>query len=208
MRSLAVVALLPVLALVGCGDDPQAATEGNFKKALNQHYEKSCIPVGEQFVFTMGKADFPYTVEGNDTHPWDALASAGLLSVKDETVQKPALFGTGTQTVHQKTYFLTETGKAARYRNSFQFCAGRYAVTSIDHFSEPGTVPGGGQKISEVVFHVTARDVPQWAHDPEIQKAFPELVTALQKATVQKAVMIQTNKGWMDADDFNAATTN
>lgn len=28
------------------------------------------------------------------------------------------------------------------------------------------------------------------------------------KATVQKAVMIQTNKGWMDADDFNAATTN
>ena len=214
----AIIAILPAIFLASCNDDPKAATETNFKKAINDHYAHHCIVAGEDST-GLWNTSFPITIDLRTVDPkaaeffrkeaeksnslsvgkWDVLVEAGLLKVEDKT-KTSTTFGE-TSITPQKVYSLTPKGQSAFYRST-AFCAGHRQVDSIDHFSEPSDVPFGGGKFSEVVFKTSARDIPDWAKSSAIQEAWPSLKHELQPNQQEHMALIQTNKGWIEEHDF------
>ncbi|WEQ54124.1 hypothetical protein LV478_18825 (plasmid) [Komagataeibacter oboediens] len=218
MRShLFALAVIPAIFLSGC-NDPKEANDANFTKAINEHLAKKCIIVGDDMGFD---GDFPATIDPEVAppnadeafrqdvdrrnqqaiHPFDVLVDTGLLK-REDTTKEVDTWGK-KETVPEKIYSLTDKGKAALVKHR-AFCAGHQQVASIKHFSEPGNVPFGGGKMSEAVFTTKAVDVPDWAKDQAVQDAWPSLKRDLDPDHEQRADLIQTNKGWIEAHDFDS----
>lgn len=213
-----IIAILPTVFLASCNDDPKAATETNFKRAINDHYAHHCIVAGEDST-GLWNTSFPITIDLQTVDPkaaeffrketeksnalsagkWDALVGVGLLKVEDKTKTSTS-FGETVQTP-QKVYSLTDKGQSSFYRST-AFCAGHEQIDTIEHFSEPSDAPFGGGKFSEVVFKTSPHDVPDWAKNSAVQDAWPNLKHALQPNQEQHMVLIQTNKGWIEEHDF------
>lgn len=213
-----IIAISSLVVLASCNEDPKAATEANFKKAIDDHYKKHCIIAGED---TTGiwNAGFPITVDLQKVDPnaseffreeaeksnalnagkWDVLVDVGLLNVEKKNKTNSS-FG-GTEENPQNIYSLTDKGKAFFYRTT-AFCAGHERVDSITRFSEPSDAPFGGGKYSEVVFKVSPHDVPDWAKKNAVEDAWPGLKHALEDHREENMVLIQTNKGWIEEHDF------
>ena len=222
--STALIALIPAIFLASCGDDPKSATEGNFKKAINEHYAKKCsIPLYtsfmgfdkklpmtmdldlEEIILRPENANLTYLKRQRDlihstAKQWDALVAVGLLEAKDST-RTVNSSGKDFQ-IPQRTYTLTEKGKSFLFEDT-NFCIGRKRVTSIENFTEPAEAPIiGGMKLSQVVFKTSPADVADWAKNSAVQEAWPDLKDALQPNKTGHIVLIQTNKGWMEEHDF------
>lgn len=101
MRKAIVLALVPVLAVAGCGSRKDA-NKANFAKALDAHFASHCIAAqltsatGSTFPMhvTLARSD-PYRLaaQGNQRDqqaeaPYEVLVTAGLLSAKNGTVEQ------------------------------------------------------------------------------------------------------------------------
>ena len=184
------VALLAALA--GCGD-PKAANKDNFRQALAAHFRDHCIFVTP----SVGLNAFPVSVsEASETDRYDALVSAGLLTVKEQAVEHPGPLGIGTVRDQSKTYDLTVQGKTLFQdgaANERGFCAGHYQVDDVQGFTPP--VSTGGGMSSSVTFDVTP-NLADWVKNPEVQARYGDQLAAV-KPTTDHAVLVQTDKGWV-----------
>jgi hypothetical protein len=204
-----------VVALAACGS-AKDASNGNFEKALNAHFARECIPV-QPFVMAENR-QYPLVValqpksdiaslqanvdkaNATATRPLDVLVHAGLLSESDGTVKKRGWLG-GEYTAPTKTYSLTEAGKKALVSpDELTMCAGHYKVDEVARFSEPSNALG--HTISEVSFTFSPIDVPAWAKDDGVQKAYG-LNARLAEHSKGTRTLVLASDGWIDSADFS-----
>jgi len=200
-----IVAVLIMSVVAGCAD-PKAATETNFRVAL-QHYLNTAYP---KCYYT---ENFPVTrnLHVGDTQAiLESLVKVGLLSVKEVSRQELAgeyFTGGKTRTIVQMAYDLTEEGRKFYTPNAEKnpfggsrggFCFGRATVKAVTQFTEPADLLG--QKVSRVQYTYVVSDLPPWARMPEVQSSLTALKEdATSDATPVKALaaLILTNTGWV-----------
>lgn len=206
--------LAVVAALVAGCSDPKAATEKNFKVAMQSYldtaYPKCYIlqkfPTTAQFIEKKGAQQEKETLK--------TLTKAGLLFEKEIERQeiKDIFNGGGMKTFVKSTFDLTDEGKKY-YKNDIKknfmgesvggFCFGKATVKAITQFSEPGEMMG--QKVSRVNYEYTVSDLPKWATSPEVTASINSLkADAESNVTPVKALnaAILTNNGWVHESLF------
>jgi|GEM_PF-253305 len=208
----AVVAVL-VGVFLGCGSakDP---SKSNFKKALNAHFEKHCVGLGAAFPAYLPTTDglnekqrAAYDKEhATDLSRYNALISAGLLSVRDgEEEVKNWLSGKSTKQP-ARVYELTDEGKRFYKEERSQFlgkrgtlCAATLAVDSVDSFAEPAQM--FGYTVSRVNYTYSAGSPNEWAREAAVQAAYPELKGLLAQNKQGHAALVLMNTGWVHEKD-------
>jgi hypothetical protein len=216
VRVIAAVAVCVAL-LSACGSKKEAS-ESNFSEVINSHFSHSCLQLDPSNMF--GPHSYPasvamiqpgmlFTKKAADdqnarvTAPFNALVSAGLLTVQDAPV--PAQFGPAGSKVPGKTYTLTDAGEKAladqQNKKGTAFCAGHFKVQSIVRFTPPADAVG--HTISEVVYTYKAVDVPAWAASKDVTAAFPNMAEFQSKDQQGRATLVLANDGWITSDDFS-----
>lgn len=207
MRNLVITIVLLVLA--GCSD-PKAATEKNFKSAMQNYLDTAYPRCYFASNFPVIKADWDI---GGKNAALAALEKAGLLSAKEIQQEEKQMFSAQTRTVTKLSYDLTGEGKkyykldgttTHRGETIGAFCAGKATVKSIGQFTEPAEMMG--QKISRVNYEYTVTDLPAWAMSPDVQQAVGGLKADAQSASspIKGVVaMILTNNGWVHEKMFS-----
>lgn len=79
-------------------------------------------------------------------------------------------------------------------------CAGHYKVDEVARFSEPSSALG--HTISEVSFTFSPVDVPAWAKDDAVQKAY-RLNSRLAEHAKGTRTLVLASDGWIDSADFS-----
>ncbi|MFT8736960.1 MAG: hypothetical protein ABF760_05795 [Zymomonas mobilis] len=197
---LAALSIIPALFTISCNTDPKLPTESNFKKAVNQYYQKHCIPLS---VREFRNTSFPISLElkDSDIPKLQSLVSVGLLSVSDTMGKGDYIDLFDKKLIPKKTFSLTEKGKKFLDKDTI-FCAGHLKVDTIENFTEPASSPFGGVKFSGVIFTTSPEDLPDWAQNNELQTQWPELKNLLEKHRKGQLAFIQTNKGWIEEHDL------
>ena len=207
MRKL--VTTMVLLALAGCSD-PKAASEKNFKSAMQNYLDTAYPRCYFASNFPAIKADWDI---GRKNAALAALEKAGLLSVKEVQQEEKQMFSQQTRVVKKQTYDLTAEGKKYYKADATKnlkgetmgaLCAGKASVKSIGQFTEPAEMMG--QKISRVNYEYTVTDLPAWATSPDLQMALDGLkADAQSSSTPIKGVvaMVLTNNGWVHEKMFS-----
>lgn len=217
IQKLATPAALSLAVLLAACGSSKDASNGNFEKAVNAHFARECIPV-QPFVMGAENRQYPLVValqpkptiaslqagvdqaNTNATRQLDVLAHAGLLTVSDGSMKKRGWLG-GEFTAPTKTYSLTDAGKKALVSSDdLTMCAGHYKVDEVARFSEPSNALG--HTISEVSFTFSPVDVPAWAKDDGVQKAYG-LGSRMAEHAKGTRTLVLASDGWIDSADFS-----
>ena len=127
---------------------------------------------------------FPYeTSDKDEIRQLDSLVATKLLSKGTE----PA--------IHVTRYTVTDYGKKSAPR----FCYGFRHVSGIESFTPPVKAPSGFNE-SKVVYRYTLEDVPVWAKDADVQKAYPNMAQDTVSPAPATITMAQTGVGWQVPD--------
>lgn len=166
-----------VLLFSGCNTETKPTKE-NFTKALNAYY------LAHDECLFRHSLRFPYEVstqnDANHERPGlEALANAQMLSRQED------------KSIKAVRYSMTPAGTRATGR----FCYGHREVASIDDFTPPAKAASGFPE-TLVTYHYIIKDVPVWAHDDDVKKAFPKMSTDLAGQAQDKATLAQTLAGW------------
>jgi|GEM_PF-1035399 len=211
-------AVLTAFLFSGCGDKKEASKD-NFKKVINNYYDKNdeqavCFNLGSpNFMFGpnsvsvaylyFGRAEFPDKVSKTDKRSYikfyDDLVELGLLTKKEAKVQKSKSDKT---LVDGLEYNLTNLGTNAFQNNAF--CTGKQKVTEITQFTPPTNFMGVTG--SQVNFKKIAVDIPNWALELvkkdsyKFNKTFKDLVTG--EEIKDDTVLVLMNDGWITSEEF------
>ena len=185
-----------LLALAACGS-PTAASKANFEAALDKHYADHCLFISP----SVGLTAYPATIDAaTDTSRFDALVSAGLLTASAASTEHAGVLGIGTTRSESKTYALTDAGRAAFHGDAGAaggFCAGHYAVASVDGFSAP--TASGGVTVSQVTFTVDPH-WQAWVANPAVQDRYGGQLSQVQR-TQDHATLERMSDGWVVQGD-------
>ena len=170
-----------LLILGGCTSKKKAASNENFKQAINAYFyngrDECLLTVPEKF-----PAEVKIT-EKEEMRRMDALAKAGLLTRTEDGAFKLV------------RYAMTPLGTRATGR----FCYGHRDVTAVDSFTPPHPVEG--REASDVTYHYKLADTPEWAADPGLLKEFPELARKTSGNAEGKTTVMSAYAGWEVPDD-------
>ena len=202
--------LVAILAVSACSD-PRAASEANFKAAIQDYYasvQQACLDFPGGFPKDVMEGSYNFD---DQTRLFDELVAVGFL--RSEPVQKqvrknPFSFSFPGKTPEMKTisgkrYSITEEGMAAAGPSpaaiGARFCYGSYEVRDITNFTAP--TPALGQTISRISYTFAAADIADWASNSELLRGkFPRLVRdlkSLEEPINDQAVLVLTGNGWI-----------
>jgi hypothetical protein len=196
-----IAGVLFLAAISGCSD-PKAASENNFRKAIQEYLDKS---YPKCYVTTELPATIDWDISGVK-NKLQALAKVGLVVESEGQVERPG-FGSNKKIVTAPSFNLTEEGKKYFKQNVSEtmggktlggFCIGKATVKEIGQFSEPSEM--FGQRISRVNYTYEVSDFPEWAKSPEVVGAIKDLKTDIESTTtpIKKLdVLVMTNHGWV-----------
>lgn len=210
------VAIIAAVVLVAACSDPKAASEKNFKvaiqKDLDAEYPKCYIVKNfPETIPLTGSAmndSLIRSIHANNIVLFKALTDAGILSEKSEPHEVVSFMGKKS-VVNQPTFYLTEEGKKyyksdavkdVNGKNTGGFCFGKATVKDIAEFTEPSEA--AGMRISQVKFTYQVSDFPAWVKLPTILTALTRLKTDVEseKNPVKGSTMLKlTNNGWVNA---------
>lgn len=201
LRLISIIALV-LAATEGCSNTTEA-NNTNFKKAINDYFDKSpaCVHV-------FGAHNMPDTIEVSPytqltTTEYDNFARLGLLQVTEGEIQKSD-FLRSSYKVKTKTYALTEEGKKYYGQDKIQrmgisnagtFCYGKRSVVAINNFSAPANMMG--QTVSDVHFTYEISDLAPWTKDPQVRAKFKEIERTTAGPNKGSATLVKTDKGWV-----------
>ena len=204
--------LAAILAVSACSN-PRAASEANFKAAIQDYFasaKQACLDFPTDFPQDLMEGHYDFE---DRSKLFDELVAVGFL--RSEPVQKqvrknPLLFTfpgrkPEMKTISGKRYSITEAGVAAGGPSSgASFCYGSYEVRDVTNFTEPADALG--RTISTVRYTFAAVDISDWARNSEILRGeFPRLVRdlkSLEKPINDQAVLILTRNGWVHSAMF------
>jgi hypothetical protein len=181
---------LSTAALFTAGCKKTADNTANYKSAINTFYaaHPSCL--------WETPTRFPVQVATSDTDktaPYDALVDQGLL--QRTTGEKKVLIIATKQVTN---YDLTDKGRSAWTADtndpgSGNFCYGHRSVASIDSSTPNSGQPGAS---TQVAYHWSFSDAPDWAKAAETQKTYAGVQSNLSGNGAATATLIDTSAGW------------
>ncbi len=166
-----------LLATSGCHLAP-TGNANNFKKGVAKYLADHPDCLYKQAL------RFPYETSSKaEIAQLDTLVNAKLL----ERGTEPA--------IHIDRYTVSDYGQKSAPR----FCYGYREVNGIDSFTAPAKGSDGFME-SQVTYRYTLRDVPVWAKDADIGRAFPDLAKSLTSPAPATLTLAQTGAGWQVPD--------
>lgn len=211
----AILLLSAALILSACGNDPKAANEANFEKALNAHFAKTkqCFRVGSEpndaGVIQEFRTD--RKVQDKQLPFYNGLMDLGLLETVTYQKDMKSFSGQVTGKADWVGFKFSDEGKTylrpSELDNGFfstgapQLCFGTPRVVEITNFTEPAEVMG--VKASTVQYRYKLVDVAPWANAPIIPTRFKWMPERLSnQAIVADNDMVLTNNGWVHHSEF------
>ena len=127
---------------------------------------------------------FPYeTSDAAEIKQLDSLVASKLLNKGTE----PA--------IHITRYSVSNYGQKSAPR----FCYGFRHVEEVASFTPPAKAASGFNE-SRVTYRYSLQDVPVWAKDADVQKAYPEMAKDIASPAPAVITMAQTGVGWQVPD--------
>ena len=172
-----------LLLVAGCSNTPPSQLKADYAATLNRYYE------GRPLCLWTDSVKFPVenvTPEEIRTRGFDALVDSGLL------VRRQAARGGAF------TYDLSDKGRAefekdVLNKGAGNFCYGRWKVVNI--YSAKHDTPA-----TELVsYEYAVPESASWAHEPAIQRAFPQVGDQLARPHKTEAQLLNTTEGWQVA---------
>jgi hypothetical protein len=192
--ALAIVAAC--IAVAGCSNRKDASAE-NLSKAIASELEGSgpqCYRIGDlPAEYSVAKMKALEGVPGGPAG-LEALARAGVLSETDTTVKvgKPP----GAINVPGKRFEWTEAGKKS-VSDQGLLCFGKLALDKVVSWTPPTSTAGAAETI--VTYQYRLEGMPEWAKNPDIQTAYPDIARLVNGAgrTAQRMPLVLTEDGWI-----------
>jgi hypothetical protein len=210
-NSIKAILLLSGTALLmsACGNDPNAANEANFEKALNARYAqmKQCVRIGSvpnaDGVIQEFRTDG--SVQDKQLPFYNGLVALGLLEAVSYQKGKKNFSGQVTGKADWVGYKFSDSGKAYLRpadmdKGTFstgarQLCYGTPEVVQIINFTEPADAMGA--IVSNVQYTYRLVDVAPWASDPAVTNKFEWLPERISSDGIAKDDdLVLTNNGW------------
>lgn len=214
------VALIASSVVVASCSDSKAASKDNFQQAINEWIEKGppCLSVPDGSVTAPGQeynampryvaatpAKQPFAEESRQRRlaPLEALVDAGVLKSTRTEIERRSMFGDRENKVAVIAYDFTENGKASFKEDAGRsvfggtrsgLCYGKPQVDEVTQFTQPGEMMG--MTLSQVSYKYHLADLPDWAKNPKVKAAFPDLARNTAESIDGKATLILTNDGW------------
>lgn len=195
-RKHIILALFASCMLVGC-DDPKAATNANFQKALQAYYDAHpvCISLAITFPDEIGSGPF------EPMRPQlQALAKAGLVTTTRIQKSEPTLSGPSQLTTYTK-YSIVSSAQTSIHDSADKFlggtdiCFAHRKITKVVSFTEPADAMG--VNVSQVTYDYTLVGIAPWTKNPAVQSAFPGIAAAIAKPDGEQTEALDlTNNGW------------
>lgn len=218
MKVVSVLAL-SIVTLAGCSN-PKEASKSNFEHAINDWIEKSppCLDVPDGTVTAPGQkynalpayvevtpATLPFAEEARQRRlaPLDALVDAGLMEKTATEIERRSTFGDSEKKIAVFAYDFTEKGKGAFTKDAGKsafggtrsgLCYGKPQVDEVTNFTQPGDMMG--MTLSQVSYKYHLADLPDWANNPKVKAAFPDLARNTADSLEAKTAVVLTNDGW------------
>lgn len=204
-----------VLTLAACGGNPQEATTGNLKKALEKsESNRVCLPLaldistpdgqavrdgnrlGDPVIKVADRNNNGDKINREAQKQLEILADKGFY--QQETVEEAGADGK----IRVIVYTLTDKGaeQSRPTPHGPLFCLGSQEVKKVDWFTTP--TPANGVTITKVSY--TAELAPEsWAK--KLIRAGGESWEELEKEQSRLATLVQTNEGWRDWRSLHGA---
>ncbi len=187
------IALCAAAIFLVTGCNKKADTTPNFANAIDTYYSAHPACLWPEPIKFPVQAD---TSDTSKTSGYDALVDQGLLI--RTTAEKKKLIIASKQV---NNYDLSDKGRSAWTADVNQpgfgnFCYGHRKVSNIDS-STPTTTSEGAT--TQVSYHYTLANPPDWATAAETQTAYPRLRSDLAGPQSGHATLTNTNNGWQVA---------
>ena len=197
------------LLMSACGNDPNAANEANFEKALNAHYAqmKQCVRIGSapnaDGIIQEFRTDG--SVQDKQLPFYNGLVSLGLLEAVSYQKDTKNFSGQVTGKDDWVGYKFSDNGKAylrpadmdkgAFSTGARQLCYGTPEVVEITNFTKPADAMG--VTVTNVQYTYRLVDVAPWASDTELTTQFEWLSERTASNSIEKDDdLVLTNSGW------------
>lgn len=210
---------LSITALAGCSNAKEA-NKSNFAHAINDWIEKGppCLNVPDGTVTAPGqkydalpayveatpmKQQFAEEARQRRLAPLDALVDAGIMKKLTTEIEQRNMFGGAERKVAVIAFDLTDRGKAAYSKDAGPstmggkrtgLCYGKPHVDEVTNFTQPSDMMG--MTLSQVSYKYHLTDLPDWAKNPKVKAAFPDLARNTAESLDGKAAVVLTNDGW------------
>ncbi len=214
-KQKAILLLSAAVILSACGNDPKAANEANFEKALNAHFSKmkQCFGIGSEPNSKGIIQEFRTSGKFQDKQLpfYNGLSDLGILEAVTYQKDTKSFSGQVTGKSDWIGFKVSDEGKSylrpAEFDKGFfstgtpQLCYGTPQVVEITNFTEPAEVMG--VKASTVQYTYKLEDVAPWANAPIIPTRFKWMPERLSNQAIEKDDdMVLTNNGWVHHSEF------
>ena len=206
-NSVPCVMVIGTLFLLGCGSKNDA-NEKNLSEATNAYLVKKgqlCLGLAAKWPVDLQDSDRgPGIVKGSQMA---ALEKVGLVRSHETETEVTPLSGTAPIRVKVLRYELTDDGKkfyqekelpglAGEKEIRGDICFGQQALDSVIKTEGPITV--GDKKEMTLYYTYKIENLADWAKNPDIQRAFPGIVSTLNGAgkTTLNQNLTLTDQGW------------
>ncbi len=203
MNKMLVTTTMLTALLAGCAD-PKAASESNFKVAIQNYLD-------HEYPHCFYSAEFPIEQNllfGQPPKFLDNLAQEGLITKSEKIAPPLTKYHKPTTMV---VFEISENGKQVFIQKEGDkrqsLCFGKATLKELIDFTEPNSA--FGKTFSEANYTYTVTDIPTWAKLPEIQKQFSAIkkVTESENTPIKvKDALILSNKGWVHERMFGKSS--
>lgn len=177
-------------------------------KELEQYKKDNDFVIVDEDDVSKPKRSSSHDSEDNDLMRAEALVKAGLLT---QTTKREQAMNAASHKPVQSTVFaihlfnLTKAGKATQKEKhingvlgvttqKYTFCYAHPQVDSIVNYSKFDV---GGQQFVQVKYSYQLADVADWAKQPEIKSAYPDIKALLDNSDkTAELLLVKTNDGW------------
>jgi hypothetical protein len=199
--------VLGSLILVGCGSKNDA-NEKNLSDAANAYLVKKgqlCLGLATKWPVDLQESDRgPGIVRGSEMA---ALEKVGLVRSHETEIEITPLSGTRPVKAEVLRYELTDDGEKfyqekqavgliGEKESRGDICFGQQALESVIKTEGPITI--GDKKEMTLYYTYKIENLANWAKNPDIQRAFPGIVSTINGAgkTTMNQNLTLTDQGW------------
>lgn len=206
MRQWIMLIASTLILFSGC-NSAKKPNEKSLRNSIDQYlvtHGTACVTVNGQFPIDVPAAN--WNDKSGEATELTALEHAGLVQSSDTTAIVRSLANSLSLSPHkpQPVKRYTVSGEGRKYfqkvRGTFGqsdgFCYAHEKVGTIVNWSEP--VTRGDYSETTVTYTYKIPDLAVWAKLPEVDQAFPTIVTALGGVGKQRSIPLhRTNNGWV-----------